>query len=146
MQRPAHVQAEFVHQPRARTPVHIQRLALPSAAIQRDHQLLTETLLTGVSHDQFLEVGNDAPLSAGVQLRCDQVFPDSHQPLFELGGRGPAEQPLPGVQESGPPPHSRASFSTLPACSGASRSSSDPREASRRNRAASVASAGMSSR
>ena len=74
LQAAAGVDAELVHEHSPGVVVGLERLGLPTRAIERQHQLPPEALAQGVRVDQALEVADELRVGACVELRLDPLL------------------------------------------------------------------------
>ena len=80
----AGLQAEFGSQPRRSTAVRVERLRLPTAAVEREHQQAEQVLAVGMSRGQPLELTDDLPVAAEGELRLDSSLGCREHQLLEL--------------------------------------------------------------
>src|SRR5258708_7485234 len=83
LQLPARVQAELAAQPRGTTTAPVERIGLPAAAVEGEHQPLEQVLPVRVFPDQPLELRNDAAMLAKFELRADARLERSQHELLE---------------------------------------------------------------
>ena len=74
--------------------VHVERLCLPAAAVQRDHQLAHETFAMRMLTRKRLELAHEAVAVARLQLRIDVLFDRVEPQLFEAFDLGARERLL----------------------------------------------------
>jgi hypothetical protein len=82
-QRRAGLQAELGSQPRSGTAVRVERLPLPTAAVQREHQQAEQVLALRVDRDQSLELTDCLPMAAERELRLDPSLRCREHQLLE---------------------------------------------------------------
>ncbi len=105
-QRWARLDPQLVDQRAPRALVRGQRFGLPTAAIQRQHQLPAQPLAQRVLRDQPLELGDEVAVASEREVGLDPLLerreakllepPDSRlrkRLVGEVGERGPAPQP-----------------------------------------------------
>ena len=89
-QRRAGLQAELGSQPRRGTAVRVERLRLPAAAVEREHQLAEQVLAVGMGRDERLELADYLPVAAERELGLDPRLGRREHQLIELRHLGPA--------------------------------------------------------
>ena len=85
LQRGAGVEPQLVAEHAARVLESLQRVRLPSRAVQREHQLCAQALTERVFDDEPLELENDLLMAAELELRLNLLFEDHQAELFEPG-------------------------------------------------------------
>ena len=80
----ARLETELVPQDRAKAPVDLERIRLPSAAVQRQHQLRRAALAGGLLRDERLKLRDDVVVEAEGELCLGEIVlrvePDLTQP------------------------------------------------------------------
>ena len=74
----------FGAQPGRGTAVRVERLRLPTAAVEREHQQAEQVLAVGMSRDQPLELTDHLPVAADGELRLDPSLGCREHQLLEL--------------------------------------------------------------
>ena len=103
-------QAELADHHLAGRPVGAERFGLPSAAVQREHQLPVQALAQRVHRDQCLELADDVGVAAEGQVGLDPVFDRAEPELLQPPGLHLRERLAAEVAEGGaaPEPKRRA--------------------------------------
>ena len=70
----------LVEQPAA-LPVRVERVGLPSRAVQGEHELPPQPLTQRVFLNESLELGNEPRVAAEIEVGSDPLF-DCRKPLF----------------------------------------------------------------
>ncbi len=78
-------------QRRSQASVHRERVGLPRAAVQREHELSVEALVEREFGDQRFEVGDDRGVLAEIETRVDECFDGAEPELLESGRFGHCE-------------------------------------------------------
>lgn len=108
LQARARVHAEFVGEEAARVGVHGERLGLPPAAVQGEHQQFAQPLAQGVRRGQGGEFGDGLRVAALLQVHVEAGFEELEAPLLQAGALclrvrpGHARQRLPVPQAQRP--------------------------------------------
>ena len=84
-ERRPRLEAELLVEHAPRFPVRLERLGLPAAAVEREHELPAQALVEGVLLDERLELGNEVDVPAEVELGVDQVLRRRQPQLLETG-------------------------------------------------------------
>ena len=100
----ARLEAELLDQRLARVLVDLQRLGLPTRAVEREHQLGAEALPERMRRRQRLELRHELGVAAGREPGLDPVLDRRHPELREPGDLGPRERGVGEVGEHGPAP------------------------------------------
>ena len=95
---------EPVDQRFARSAVGLERLRLPSRAVQRQHQLRSEPFSQRVLRDELLQLAHQLAGSAGRQLRIDSLLQSGEPDLLEALDRRPRKRLEREVGERRPAP------------------------------------------
>jgi hypothetical protein len=74
---------ELVDEALSAVSVDLERLRLPAAAVQREHQLPADALAQRVSRDQLLQLPDDLLVVAEVQVRLDAPLQSEQPQLLE---------------------------------------------------------------
>jgi hypothetical protein len=82
----------------------MQRLALPSRAIEREHQLPAETLAEGMLGDQHFELADQVPVAAEREISLGPLLQCDKPPLLEARNLVLSEVFEGEVCERGPAP------------------------------------------
>ncbi len=81
----ARLDTEFVHQAVARPFVHAERLRLPAAAVQGDHQQVVEPFPHGVIGGELHQLAGDLAVAPGAQIRVVHHLQRGQPVFLELG-------------------------------------------------------------
>ena len=84
--------------------VGLQRVGLPVAAVQGEHQLCPKALAVGVLGDQRLELADHVGVPAERELGLDQLLERHHAQIFEPGDLGLRESLVREVGQRRAPP------------------------------------------
>ena len=63
--------------------IDLERLRLPSAAVERDHQLPAQPLTVGVQSDERLELADQSSMLSAYEIRLDAVLERAVPGLFQ---------------------------------------------------------------
>ncbi len=85
--------AELLHQCPPSRPVNRERLCLPPASVQRDHQLLVKPLAQWVIADQRLQLTDQVPMTAKGEVSLNPVLDHTSSNLLQPGDL-PLREPL----------------------------------------------------
>ncbi len=85
------VEAELVGEREPRRPVDLERLGLPAAAIERDHQLAAQPLAERVRGDQRLELADERRVPAQRELGVDPLLERCNAQLVQPRRFAPRE-------------------------------------------------------
>ena len=99
LQRLARVDAELVGQQIADPPVGGQRVGLPAAPVQRQHELAVQLLPQRMPGDQLLQLGGDRVVPAERQVRVDPGLDRDQPQLLQPGRLRPGERVVGQVGE-----------------------------------------------
>ena len=83
--RPARLEAELLHQHAPRVLVGLQRLGLPAAAVQGEHQLPAQPLAQRMTGDEGLELGDDLAVASEREVGLDPFLDGGQAELLEAG-------------------------------------------------------------
>ena len=83
LQARARLDTEFLHQHPAGRPVDSQRLGLPPATVERDHQLLVQPLPQGVGGGERFQFADHVPMMAKREIGFDPVLDDTGPQLIQ---------------------------------------------------------------
>ena len=103
-QRGARLDPELLDEHAARLLVRLERLGLPAAAVEREHQLAAEPLAERVLGDQRLELGDEVGVGAERELGVDQILQRRRRELLEPRGLAKRERLEEQVGERRPAP------------------------------------------
>ncbi len=92
LQRGVGLQAELVVEPPPKAGVGGQRVRLPAAAVQGEHQLPAQPLAQRVLGAQRLELADDLGVGAAAEVGVDPLLERSQPELDEPGDLGPGER------------------------------------------------------
>ena len=82
----------------------MQRVGLPAAAIQREHQLAAQPLTKHVLGDQRLELCHQLEMAAGRQIGVDPILQRRQPQLLQPGDLALRERLAPQIGQRLPPP------------------------------------------
>ena len=83
LQRPARLEPQLLPQPRSQGAVDLQRIRLPSGAVERQHQLPLQTLLKRVLSGECLELRHELARTPQCELGVEPIHADSQPQLLE---------------------------------------------------------------
>ena len=86
------LEAELVREPPAALAIGLERIGLPSGAIEREHQLPPEAFARGVLFDQRFELGHQRRVTAQGQLGIDAVLEGGQPEILEPACLGAGER------------------------------------------------------
>jgi hypothetical protein len=95
---------KLLGQHRARIPVCLERVRLPSGSIQRNHQLASQPLAEGMRPDQLLDFGNHFGISPECQIGLNALLERDYPELFKSSNRSLGERLVREVCEGRPAP------------------------------------------
>ena len=104
LQRRARFQPELLDQHPARRLVGPQRLRLPPAPVQGDHQLLMQPLAQRPHGNQRLELADNIGVTAEREIRLDPIFNYPCPQFLQPGDLGLRERLRPEIGERRPTP------------------------------------------
>src|SRR5262249_62344361 len=79
------VDAELFHERPASALEDVERVRLPIAAVQREHQLAAQTLAKRMFRDERLELGHQLVMAAELEVGIDAVLDRSQMELLQPG-------------------------------------------------------------
>jgi hypothetical protein len=91
----------------------LQRLALVTGPVEREHHLLAEAFPQRVLLDELPEVGKDGASFPEHDPRADEIFPQRQPRLLQPRRGAAAEQPVAGIQQRGPAPQLQGALEQL---------------------------------
>ena len=86
------LEAELVREPPAALAIGLERIRLPSGAVEREHQLPPHALARGVLVDQRFELGHQRRVTAQGQLGIDAVLERGQPEILEPACLGTGER------------------------------------------------------
>ena len=98
------VEPELVGECEPRGAVDLERLGLPAAAIEREHQLAAQSLAERVGGDQGLELADERRVAAELELGVDPLLERGEAQLVEPRGLEAREVLLVEIGERGAAP------------------------------------------
>ena len=101
----ARLEPEIVVEPTPRLLVDLERLRVPSAAIEREHELRDEALAVRVLRDELLELADRLLVAAERELGVEAQLVRAEPQLLEPVGLGAPCRRERDVGERGPAPH-----------------------------------------
>ena len=104
LQRRPRLEAELLDQRPAPALKRVQRVGLPAAAIQRQHQLAAQPLSEHVLGDQRLELRHQLEMAAGRQIGIDPILQRREPQLLQPGDLALRERLAPQIGQRLPPP------------------------------------------
>ena len=104
LQRRPRLEAELLDQRPAPSLKRVQRVGLPAAAIQRQHQLAAQPLSEHVLGDQRLELRHQLEMAAGRQVGVDPILQRRQPQLLQTGDLALRERLAPQIGQRLPPP------------------------------------------
>ena len=103
-QRLPGIDPELVGEQVADPPVGGQRVGLPAAAVQRQHELAVQPFPQRMVGDQPLQFGGERVVPAKRQVSLDPALPGGEPQLFQAGRLGLYERVVGQVREHRAPP------------------------------------------
>ena len=92
LQRPARLDPELLRQRPPGVPVGLERVGLPAAAIEREHQLSPEPLAERMPRDQRLELAHEPRVHAEQQVGVDAILDRGQVQFLEPPDLRPGER------------------------------------------------------
>ena len=108
MEPAAGIEANFLDEPPAGLPIHLEGLRLPPGAVQGEHQLRRETLTQRVGRHECLELRDKVGVAPEGKVGIDSLLESGELQRFDAGDLGPCERFRREVDERGSAPESEA--------------------------------------
>ncbi len=84
--------------------VETDRLRLPASPVEREHQLRPELLAQGVYADELLELADERPVPAQLQVGVDSPLERGQPELLQASDRGLGERVVGEIRQRRPSP------------------------------------------